>query len=178
MKQLYAYTDESGNTGSNLFDKEQPVFWTGTIISEFNLDITGENTIKKSLEILGTHRIHAKEIGLVGIEKISNLILECFKKNNCSFVFTQIEKRYFASLKFADLILDNGINKAVSAAHYGIRLLRMMLVYSFIKQVSPISQEEFWIAYGSGNIEKFKKVLERVKINIVNKINDQREKNY
>ena len=40
-KLLYAYSDETGNTGNNLFDEEQPYFWTGTLISECDIENEG-----------------------------------------------------------------------------------------------------------------------------------------
>jgi hypothetical protein len=39
----YAYTDESGNTGLNLFDKNQPIFWTGTLVAYADVD---SNTVR------------------------------------------------------------------------------------------------------------------------------------
>jgi integrase len=38
MPNLYAYADESGNTGMNLFDPNQPWFWTVTLVAPHDLD--------------------------------------------------------------------------------------------------------------------------------------------
>jgi SEC-C motif len=35
---LIAYTDESGNSGSHLFDPNQPEFWTGTLVVRPNFE--------------------------------------------------------------------------------------------------------------------------------------------
>ncbi len=42
------YTDESGNTGENLFDTSQPYFWTGTLVSLFDID----NVVKHKFDKL------------------------------------------------------------------------------------------------------------------------------
>jgi hypothetical protein len=38
---LYAYIDETGNTGHNLFDEAQPDFFTAALITKGNFDDMG-----------------------------------------------------------------------------------------------------------------------------------------
>ncbi len=41
---IYAYVDETGNTGHNLFDEVQPDFFTGALITKGDFDVAfGEN---------------------------------------------------------------------------------------------------------------------------------------
>ena len=61
--ELYAYTDESGNTGENLFDEAQPVFWTGTLLSKKDLNIDGASLVRECQILLGVQELHGKELG-------------------------------------------------------------------------------------------------------------------
>ena len=61
---LCAYTDESGNTGNNLFDKQQPFFWTGSLISEADLNLSGAEVHKECLALAGVAELHGNELGL------------------------------------------------------------------------------------------------------------------
>lgn len=48
-----AYADECGNTGSRLFDRSQPFFWTATALSRQDLDCTAGNVVKRCCEAIG-----------------------------------------------------------------------------------------------------------------------------
>lgn len=170
MKNLHLYTDESGNTGLNLFDDTQPIFWTCTLVSEDDMNSINIDPI---LNKLGLQRIHANIIGLEGIEKITQELIDIIVDKKY-FIFTRINKRFFAQLKLFDLIFDNGINNATTHMHYGMRGMRLPLAYNFALQVSPHSQEEFWEAYNKTNPDLFCKLLRRVKANILHKISDRR----
>jgi hypothetical protein len=65
---LFAYTDESGNTGQNLFDEAQPYFWTGTLITNADVDITGQAAHKKWISRLGVPELHGNELGIARIK--------------------------------------------------------------------------------------------------------------
>ena len=50
---LFAYTDESGNTGQNLFDPAQPYFFTGTLLTKADVDVEGVKLHSELLARLG-----------------------------------------------------------------------------------------------------------------------------
>ncbi|MFZ5352779.1 MAG: DUF3800 domain-containing protein [Bacillota bacterium] len=170
MKNLHLYTDESGNTGLSLFDDKQPYFWTCTMITEEDFNTVDLSPVLSALQV---DRLHANIIGLPGIESISDQLCEIIT-NKCTFLFTKIEKRYFAKLKLFDLIFDNGINHATTTIHYGIRGLRLPLAYNFVINVSPKSEEEFWESYEKGDKSNFVRLLKRVRWNINHKVHDNR----
>lgn len=173
MKELYLYTDESGNTGLNLFDESQPFFWTCTLVSEVDMDTL---EISDLLSLIDVERLHANEIGLSGIEKIANHLIEILRDNKIKFSLTRIEKRYLASLKLFDLIFDSGINRAVHHIHYTHRGLRMLLACYFVNNVDEESQEKFWKNYEFQNPETLIEVLQVVNDNIENNVSDSRAK--
>lgn len=60
---MYFYVDESGNTGLELFDKEQPFLYDGVLSSKFNLDVLCKATVERLREKSGVERLHAAELG-------------------------------------------------------------------------------------------------------------------
>jgi len=173
---VYAYSDESGNTGNNIFDETQPIFWTGTLITPVELDFFGSKEIEQCCACLGVDELHGNALGLGRIEKIAAEIHRFVYKNDCRFVFTCVEKRHVAATKFVDTVLDSGINKAVSPLHYGNRLLRLCLAHVIVENFSENSQREFWEAFETGNAEIFRRVVSRVKWDIETRLEDPRTK--
>jgi hypothetical protein len=171
---LFAYNDESGNTGNNISDNAQPYFWTGTLLSRVDLEEAGTSAIQKWTSIVETAELHGNELGLGRIEKIAEGVLEFLEEQGCRFVFTRVEKRHVASMKLADTLLDSGLNKAVSALHYGNRALRLPLAQAIAECLEEQSQLGFWSVYENGDAKGFCSILQNLKQNIENKIGDQR----
>lgn len=59
---MFFYVDESGHTGPNLFDENQPILYYGVLSSKINLDAAAESLIKSQL-----HRGHTDEISINAI---------------------------------------------------------------------------------------------------------------
>lgn len=175
-KYIYAYTDESGNTGNNLFDVSQPYFWTGTLLSKIDLDKIVDYTIFECINTLGVTELHANKLGLDRIERIAYKLSRFIDLYVYKFIFTRVEKTHVAGTKFVDTLLDSGINKAVSNLHYGVKYLRLLLAQIIIYNLSPKNRKEFWDIYKTGNVINFRNLLNRLKWNIINKVNDNRAK--
>ncbi len=90
---LFAYTDESGNTGHNLFDPNQPYFWTGTLLTHSDIDATSWDQHETWTATLGVNELHGNELGIGRINKIAESVLSFLETQQAQFVFTQIEKR-------------------------------------------------------------------------------------
>ena len=69
---LVAYTDESGNTGNNLFDPNQPWFWTGTLLAPSDFDHSAFGYMSRWRERLDVDELHGSEIGLHRLERIAH----------------------------------------------------------------------------------------------------------
>src|SRR5437588_6978502 len=111
---LFAYTDETGNTGLNLFDEGQPFFWTGTLLAVTDLDRLDPAIHQACLSRVGRSELHANELGFSGIEKIAGKLQQLLFRYRAQFIFTRLEKTHLAGTKFVDTLLDSGINQAVS----------------------------------------------------------------
>ena len=60
---MYFYVDESGQTGLELFDENQPFLYYGVLSSKVNLDLLTLPKIKSLRQKLGVDRLHAAELG-------------------------------------------------------------------------------------------------------------------
>ena len=67
---MFFYVDESGHTGTNLFDENQPVLYYGVLSSRVNIDVLAEKKLSVLRNRLGVTRIHAAEIGNGGLVQI------------------------------------------------------------------------------------------------------------
>jgi hypothetical protein len=171
---MFAYTDESGNTGVNIFDEQQPIFWTGTLISPVDLDRVGTLQHTAWCRSLGVKELHAADLRLPRIEKISGELSEFLETHDSRFIFTRIEKRHLAITKFADTLLDSGVNKAVSNIHYANKFFRLAMTLNLSRCFSERSAREFWDIYRAGDSKRFCSLLRRVKENVRHRIRDRR----
>ncbi len=69
---MFFYIDESGNSGNNLFDKNQPVLSYGILSSKTNVDLMGANEHKEMLRKIGTDSIHASVLKFAGLVEIAD----------------------------------------------------------------------------------------------------------
>jgi hypothetical protein len=165
-KQLRAYTDETGNSGNNLFDPNQPYFWTATLVCEANLEEVGAVVHAECLRTVGKSELHGNSLGLSGIEKIAQPLAKLFMEQNCHFLFTQLEKEHLAGTKLFDTLMDSGINHAVSNLHYAVRGLRQPLAVQLIQILDDTDRRQFWTIYESGSAEGFRDLLQRLKLRL------------
>lgn len=158
-----AFTDETGNTGNNLFDYAQPYFWTGTLVCEADIEKEGASVHAHCLNIVGHTELHGNALGLGGIEKIAPALRDLFLKYNCRFLFTRLEKAHLAATKLFDVLMDSGINKAVANAHYSTRGLRLPLAVQLIQILDDDDRREFWEVYRTGDATGFRAILTRLR---------------
>lgn len=174
VESWYAYTDESGNTGENLFDEAQPMFWTGTILSRQDLDVSGAGIIHACKSTLGVQELHGTDLGFSGIAKIAGQLEELINRCDCSFVFTLTEKAHRAAIRLAEMLFDSDYNKAVSPMHDLGVPLRRMLTLPVIDTLTRGDKQQFWEAYINGDFQNFSTVLEKVQRRIYDQLNDPR----
>jgi hypothetical protein len=67
---MYFHVDESGHTGTNLFDEDQPILYYGVLSSKFNIDNQAEKELSVLRKRLGVQRLHASELGNGGLVQI------------------------------------------------------------------------------------------------------------
>ena len=115
---MYAYVDESGNTGSNLFDDAQPVLYYGVLTCRKNLDVIAEPLLTKLRQNLGVSRIHAAQLGVARLVPVADALCKFPKKHDVRFDVYRVMKRDHAFLSFFDQVFDSGMNDAVPHSWY------------------------------------------------------------
>lgn len=167
---MWVYVDETGHTGSNLFDKNQPIFYSSAFITKTNFDVLASSylsNIKSSLQI---KELHANELGVGELTKISTILLDIIKNFDCAFVFSQVTKKHLVATKLVDSLMDPGINKSVPWHIYNLKPLRLILVFKFHFLINEkISRIFFDVLLGT-NVSRGKKKLDKVLKNLISKI--------
>jgi hypothetical protein len=141
---MYAYVDETGNTGKNLFDEVQPNFYLGALVCRDNFDLSYKEEISKICAELGVATLHANELGFQKIEKVAGKILRVLSKSRSSFIVSKVEKKYILATKIFDTFFDSGENAAVAWHHYNFRPLRLMLTFKFAVCLNEAVARRFW----------------------------------
>ncbi len=159
--ELVAYTDESGNSGNNLFDENQPNFWTGTLVTQTNLEAIAAPVVAECLRIVDRKELHGNALGLGGINKIAVHLIRLFVETKSRFLFTKIEKTHLAGTKFADALLDSGTNQAMSLVQYGPPAARLPLALQLIQLLKKADLLKWWQAFEKNDDAAFAEMMKR-----------------
>jgi hypothetical protein len=128
---MFFYIDESGNTGTNLFDENQPHLYYGCLSAEKNLDETLNEDIKQLRELSKIRYLHASELGIQGIEKIIPKLVQLIDKHSINFSLQMLKKEDFAIICFFDQVFDQEVNPAVPWSMYYTPLRYILLINLF-----------------------------------------------
>jgi hypothetical protein len=115
---MYFFVDESGHTGTNLFDENQPVLSYGVLSAKINLDVLAQPKVKKARSKLGVKRLHANELGFGGLIQIIDELAAIQKKYSPRFDLYRVAKPDHAIICFFDQVFDQGMNPAVGWIGY------------------------------------------------------------
>jgi hypothetical protein len=141
---MYAYIDETGNTGPNLFDQSQPIFASAALITRGNFDILYASRIRASAHQIGSDQLHANLLGVSRIEQIALDLLAVLKKSDSRFFFSRVEKPFLALTKMFDTIFDATENIAVPWHVYNLRPIRILLVFKMAQILTEEVAAQFW----------------------------------
>lgn len=125
---MYFYIDESGHTGANLFDPDQPILYYGVLSSRVNLDILIEKPLASYRQLFGVARLHASELGIGRLVTASSTIVSLIKKFDIRFDVYRIAKPDHAIICFFDQVFDQGVNPAVTWTGYWTPLRYVLLL--------------------------------------------------
>lgn len=142
---MYFHVDESGHTGTNLFDEDQPILYYGVLSSKFNIDTQAEKELSVLRKRLGVQRLHASELGNGGLVKIVDGLIYIQKKYDLMFDIYSIAKADHALICFFDQVFDQGLNPAITWSGYWTPLRYVLL----IKLASLFDEEILKLAWSS-----------------------------
>ncbi|MAZ03671.1 MAG: hypothetical protein CMN56_11090 [Sneathiella sp.] len=175
---MFCFVDESGNTGLNLFDENQPVLYYGVITSKVNLDVVAEPMLSRLRNQLGVERLHANELGVARLSNVALEIAEYSKKRDIRFSLFKVSKPDHAVISFFDQVFDSGMNKAISWQHYFTPLRYVLLfkvAYLFDEEIAQMA----WTARQERNPERCSKKLREIcsiLLDRVHRLPDQRSR--
>ena len=176
---MWAYIDESGNTGSNLFDKNQPYFMNVAMSSPVDFDAAYQHRVHQIAASAGQQYLHASGMGEYGVELVAPEVLELVRSSKVRFYFTFVNKPDIAAMKFYDAVFDPGENPAAARHTYTIRDLRLLLLMKFQAILREDDTKRFWEAMNGSPtaeaIQEAKAVIENVLAH-VESLPDQRSK--
>lgn len=110
---MYFHIDESGNTGNNLFDPQQPRLSYGILSSLTNADVLCASIHRQILRRIGSDRIHASVLGVGGLTDIAPYLAQMQVKMRFDFDYYFIDKPAYALVAFFEAVFDAGLNAAV-----------------------------------------------------------------
>lgn len=176
---MFFHIDESGNTGNNLFDPNQPLFSYGVLSSPTNVDALCIQLHRQILNLIGDEQIHANVLGYGGLVKIAPLLMQIQHRMKFDFDYYFIHKPTFAVVTFFDAVFDAGLNKAVKW-HWYWTPLRYLLVASLTQVLDEDMLKESWRLCTDKRIDKHERdviaLLQSVKDRIAGMQIDRRAK--
>jgi hypothetical protein len=173
---VFAYTDESGNSGLELFNTDQRVFWTGTLISPRELDSAERAFHKELLDTVGDSELHGAKLGFPGLEKIAARVAWFVRHRKLRFSYSRIDKQFLAATKFVDLVLDSGNNLAVPGHTYGVRLLRLLNAMHLVQLLDRQDLEMFWTLFRRQDATSFSDLQQKIRLRVMDAPFDERSK--
>jgi hypothetical protein len=141
---IYAYVDESGNTGHNLFDDKQPDFFHCALVTRGDFDIFQRDSMRKIADKLGVDAFHGKDLGIGRIESVSRDILGVLARSRSNFFISRVEKKYLLAMKVFDALFDSGENPAVPWHVYNLKQLRHVLAFKLAHILDEETAKAFW----------------------------------
>lgn len=125
---MFFYVDESGHTGTNLFDENQPMLYYGVLSAKTNLDLLAASEVQKARKRLGVERLHANELGMGGLVEIVGNLLMLQKRYRPIIDVYRVAKPDHAIISFFDQVFDQGMNPAMTWTGYWTPLRYILLL--------------------------------------------------
>lgn len=125
---MYFYIDESGHTGPNLFDPEQPMLYYGVLSSQVNVDFLAEEHLRKLRRQAGMPRLHANELGNGGLVPLIKGLVALQRRLDFRFDLYRVAKPDHAIICFFDQVFDHGMNPAITWSAYWTPLRYVLLL--------------------------------------------------
>ncbi|PLY10034.1 MAG: hypothetical protein C0626_07080 [Arcobacter sp.] len=144
MSNIYLYADESGNTGTNLFDNSQPYFYMATLFSPIDID-KNEQFKNDFMNILNNeNELHFNDLDKNNLTIISEQILQLFEHYNITSLLTIIEKKYLPKIHFFNTFFDSGLNPKVPSNMYQQRMHRFIALAIVLEDFTDSDAKTFY----------------------------------
>ena len=176
---MFAYIDETGHTGSNLFDQQQPNFYYGVLNSRVDFDLIYAAHVRRLATSIGVAELHANELGSEKVEAIAPRLLQLLRRADCRFDLSKINKPDLAVMKLFDTVFDPAENVAVPWQAYNMVALRNVLLLKLAAIAGEDELKKFWDALLDRNAGRSRAMIVealRILAGKVPRIPDQRSR--
>lgn len=166
MNKYKTYVDESGNTGDNLVDKNQPFFTLAAVSIPSKIETKLANYIqqafvsvkeKEEIEIKTTKWTKAPKK-----YKVLKDILSYLKAEGCDFSFIIIEKRFMVTCLIVDNFLDGAYNDIKDYTWCNNKDEKIKASCYFYNNLTNDDINFIASALNKPTIEKYNEVLNRI----------------
>jgi hypothetical protein len=158
QEELHAWSDESGNSGLNLFDAAQPTFWSATLLSPFDLDSV-KSPHAEWLASIKAKELHGNKVSFGHLNKIADSIRLHLEEHACRFVLTRIDKAYHAITTFVTMVFDSDVNEAVAPLYDHVPIFRKVAAKDLARIFLLPDLRRFWTAYTRRDLPSFCRLL-------------------
>jgi Protein of unknown function (DUF3800) len=142
---MFFYVDESGHTGSELFDATQPILYYGVLSSDMNLDVLAKERLARLRKRLGVDRLHAAQLGVGRLATIADGLVSMQKSLTLRFDLYRVNKPDHAVICFYDQVFDQAMNPAVTWTSYWTPLRYILL----LKLASLFEEDDARLAWSA-----------------------------
>jgi hypothetical protein len=125
---MHFYVDESGHTGPNIFDSNQPTLYYGVLSSAVNVDVLASDRLRVLRKRAGVARIHAAELGNAGLLPLVGDLAAIQRDMSLRFDLYRLTKRDHAIICFFDQVFDQGMNPAMTWTGYWTPMRYVLLL--------------------------------------------------
>ena len=125
---MHFYVDESGHTGPNIFDANQPTLYYGVLSSSVNVDVLASDRLRALRKRAGVARIHAAELGNGGLLPLVGDLAAMQRDMSLRFDLYRLAKRDHAIICFFDQVFDQGMNPAMTWTGYWTPMRYVLLL--------------------------------------------------
>lgn len=141
---MFAYIDEAGHTGSNLFDSVQPIFYYGLLSCKVDFDFVYGDRMRRLAASLGSTSLHGNELGADKVETILPEIQKILRVSDGRFDLSKVNKIDLAVTKLFDTVFDPGENVAVPWQAYNMVAFRNVLLLKLARVLDEALLKTFW----------------------------------
>ena len=159
---MFAFVDETGNTGSNLFDEAQPDFFSGALVTKSNFDALRGTALRTICRQHKIPALHASALGFTQIEQLAPQLLTLLKGADARFIISRVEKRYLLATKVFDTFFDSGENPAAPWHVYNVRALRLILCFKVATMLTDDIAQDFWAMLMARNERQARERIPRI----------------
>lgn len=156
---MYAYADESGQTGKNLLDPAQPAYHVAAVMSLGDIDKKYGPAFDDYAQQHGFDYMHASELGMERLCGILPKLTKWIKRDTIRFFIGSVDKRWYIVTKLFDFLFDPVENRGARTHVYQVKQLRYLMLLKLSSIVEEEDLRDVWDAIIGRNVSKSQELL-------------------